>query len=76
MSMADKNGAKKNGTVRKLNLIPRIVCFVFAFIMWIYVMVVDSPDYEQRFDGVPVDIVGATALEKNSSFSVFISRPI
>lgn len=76
MSMADKNGAKKNGTVRKLNLIPRIVCFVFAFIMWIYVMVVDSPDYEQRFDGVPVDIVGATALEKNSSFSVFSASDI
>ena len=69
MSMADKNGAKKNGTVRKPNLIPRIVCFVFAFIMWIYVMVVDSPDYEQRFES-------ALPLLKKTAAFPYSARPI
>lgn len=74
--MEQERNAKKPSAVKRLNLIPRIVCFLFAFIMWIYVMVVDSPDYEQKFESVPITVTGTTVIEKNSSLSVFSGTDI
>lgn len=74
--MEQKGNAKKPGAVKRLNLIPRIVCFFFAFILWIYVMVVDSPDYEQKFESVPITVTGTTVMEKNNSLSVFSGTEI
>ena len=30
--------------VRRFHILPKLVCLLFAFIFWIYVMEVDSPD--------------------------------
>ena len=50
---------KKNkffSSIHRLHLIPKLVCVMFAFIFWIYVMEVDSPDYEDVFEDVAVTV--------------------
>lgn len=57
--------------LKRFHLIPKIVCLLFAFIFWIYVMEVDSPDYEDTFEDVPVTVVGTTVLENDKNLAVF-----
>lgn len=49
----------------------KILCVVCAFIIWLYVMEVDSPDYESEFLGVPVTLTGVSVLEGEHNLSVF-----
>ena len=57
--------------IRRFHIIPKLVCLLFAFIFWIYVMEVDSPDYEGEFQDIPLTIVGTTQLENDHNLSVF-----
>lgn len=56
--------------MKKYHVIPKLICLVVAFIVWLYVMEVDSPDYEFTFKDCPVTIVGTSVLDDNS-LSVF-----
>lgn len=49
----------------------KLLCVVCAFIIWLYVMEVDSPDYESEFLDVPVNLVGVSTLENEHNLSVF-----
>ena len=49
----------------------KILCMVCAFIIWLYVMEVDSPDYESEFLDVPVNLAGVSTLENEHNLSVF-----
>ena len=66
----NNNSEKSKSFVKKWNIIPKAICLFFAFIIWIYVMEVDSPDYEETFEDVPVTLTGITELD-GRSLSVF-----
>lgn len=65
-----KNTSGKESLIKRINLVPRLLCLAVAFVIWIYVMEVDSPDYEVTFDNVPVTLVGTSQLEEQG-LSVF-----
>lgn len=52
------------------NIIIKCLCLLGAFLIWLYVMSNDSPDYEMTFKSVTVSIVGATELENATGMSV------
>lgn len=68
--MKTEKSSPKKSFVRRINLVPRLVCLAIAFMIWIYVMEVDSPDYETDFSSIPITVVGTTALEEKG-LSVF-----
>ena len=59
------------GFIRRYHVIPKLVCIVLAFIFWIYVMEIDSPDNEETFEDITITIVGTTELENEKNLSVF-----
>ncbi|MBS5725182.1 MAG: hypothetical protein KHW59_05290 [Clostridiales bacterium] len=56
---------------KKWHIGTMLLCVVCAFIIWLYVMEVDSPDYESEFLDVPVNLVGVSTLENEHNLSVF-----
>ncbi len=52
------------------SVVPKILCVIAAFILWIYVMMVESPEYEKTIGGFTVQIENASALESNSNLSI------
>lgn len=65
-----KTENSKVSFVKRFNLIPKIMCLLAAFVIWIYVMETDSPDHEDVFADVPVSITGLSELDEHS-LSVF-----
>ncbi|MDD6095113.1 MAG: CdaR family protein [Clostridia bacterium] len=61
---------KKDSFVKRHNIIPKAACVLVAFIIWIYVMEVDSPDHQETFEDVPVTITGLSELD-SKNLSVF-----
>ncbi len=57
-------------TKRKLNIVPKIICLLFAVMIWYYVMQVENPDYQQTFTGVKVTLVNTDELT-NRGLSIF-----
>lgn len=57
--------------VSKFNIIPKLVCIILAFIFWIYVMEIDSPDYEDTFEDISITVLGTTELENEKNLSIF-----
>lgn len=53
-----------------LQLIARIVCFLLAFAIWLYVVDNDADDYEKTFTLIPIDIDGAQILADVGNMSV------
>lgn len=43
----------------------KILCVLAAFCLWVYVMQVESPEYEQVFTNITVDLDGVDELNKN-----------
>ena len=66
-----KTDNKFLGFIKSFHIIPKLVCVFLAFILWIYVMEVDSPDYEDVFEDVAVTVVGTTQLENERNLSIF-----
>lgn len=59
------------GFIRRYHIIPKLVCIFLAFIFWIYVMEIDSPDNEEVFEDISVTVIGTTELENEKNLSVF-----
>ena len=66
-----KSENKILGFIRRYHIIPKLVCVFLAFIFWIYVMEIDSPDNEVVFEDISVTVVGTTELENDKNLSVF-----
>ncbi len=66
-----KSENKFIGFVRRYHIIPKLVCVFLAFIFWIYVMEIDSPDNEDVFEDIGIKVVGSTILENERNLSVF-----
>lgn len=66
---------EKVSFVKKHNIIPKLICVLFAFIIWIYVMEVDSPDHEEVFEDVPITVTGLSELDSNN-LSLFSGQDV
>ncbi len=61
----------KKDYFEKFNILPKVLCIFVAFIIWLYVTAVESPDYEETIYQVPVDLIGVSTIEKEYNLSVF-----
>jgi len=52
----------------------KLLCVFASFILWLYVMEVESPDYETTIGGITVELVGTDVLENQNGLSVYSGR--
>ncbi len=52
-------------------LIAKILCVVAAFCLWIYVMEVESPEYEQTFSHIIVNLVNTDELVSQKGLAIY-----
>lgn len=76
MAKRDDNvvmGASEVSTGKKgHNIFPKIISVLLAFMLWFYVMTVESPTNRETFSGIPVDIV----LSPNSDLTVYSGQGV
>ncbi len=62
-----------SGAVQKQfhNWIPKITCLVLSFFIWLYVMLVDSPEHEEMFHSIDVTLINTGTLEDRYGLSVY-----
>ncbi len=66
------SNTKENTKRRKgYDILPKILCFVAAFILWLYVTQVETSDYEETFNGVSVELINTSVLESESGLNVY-----
>ena len=53
------------------NWIVKLLCVIAAFFLWLYVMIVVNPVYQETFQDIPVRVVGMEELRKNSNLSIY-----
>ena len=41
----------------------KVLCLLAAVVIWLYVMNVENPDYEQTIESVPVKIINSEEIE-------------
>ena len=70
---AAESGIRKTFT-GKNDWIIKIFCVFAAFILWLYVMEVESPAYETTIGGITVELVGTDVLENQNGLSVYSGR--
>lgn len=68
---AVRDGADSASRSRAASVVPKILCVFAAFVLWIYVMQVESPEYEYVISSVPVELENARALQDESGLSVY-----
>lgn len=56
---------------KRFNIVPKLLCVLVAFIVWIYVSSVENPDHEETIYNVPVKLVGVSTIEANHNLAVF-----
>ena len=49
----------------------KVLCILAAVVIWLYVMNVENPDYEQTIESVPVTIVNAEEIELDNSLTIY-----
>lgn len=52
-------------------LIAKILCVIAAFCLWIYVMQVESPEYEQTFTHIVVELVNTDELVSEKGLAIY-----
>ncbi len=71
--MSEMNEAKKDKKRdKRLDLIAKILCFLFAFLLWFYVMIVDSPGDEMVIRDVTIQIPEDDRELLSKGLSVYI----
>lgn len=56
---------------KRSNLLAKIMCIFAAFCLWIYVMMVESPEYEQTFSHIVVELVNADELVSERELAIY-----
>jgi len=56
---------------KKYNILPKVICFLAAFVLWFYVMQVESPQYTSTISSVTVELEGVSSMQSASGFSVY-----
>ena len=52
-------------------LIAKILCVIAAFCLWIYVMQVESPEYEQTFSHITVNLTNTDTLVSEKGLAIY-----
>jgi len=63
--------SNEKSAVRKHNIIPKILCVVAAFFLWLYVMQTETPENEGFISSVTVDMENSAELQSASGLSVY-----
>lgn len=68
----DESGeyAGKSKKEKAGRIVARVVCLFAAFLVWIYVMSVDSPDYEETLKSLGVALENTSSLKNEYNMSV------
>ncbi len=56
---------------KRSSLIAKILCVFAAFCLWVYVMMVESPEYEETFSHIVVDLVNADELLSEKELAIY-----
>jgi len=56
---------------KRSNLLAKIMCIFAAFCLWVYVMMVESPEYEQTFSHIAVELVNADELISEQELAIY-----
>ena len=67
----DKKDEKTVSFAKRHNIVPKMICLLFAFILWIYVAQTDSADAENTFSGVTVYLDNTSVIESENSLYVY-----
>ena len=51
--------------------VAKAVCVFFAFLIWLYVMQVDNPEYTEVFQSLPVELLNTQILDGESGLSIY-----
>lgn len=68
MDQMKKNNASQGS---RGNVIVKILCVAAAFILWIYVMAVESPEYETTFSHIIVQLENADELVSEKNLAIY-----
>ena len=60
--MTEKTNEKKTSFIKRHNVIPKIVCLLGAFIIWIYVAATESVETDRTFNGLTVNLDNSAVL--------------
>ena len=63
-TLQNQNKAEKRD--RLIRNLVKVLCVIIAFGLWIYVMMVESPSYEETFYNVMVDLTNTDSLKQNN----------
>lgn len=66
-----KENVRLTSGKRKYNIIPKIMCLAAAFVLWLYVMQIDSVDTESTFTGVRVYLENTSEIESRNGLFVY-----
>ncbi len=69
-SVAENSSAGEKNTLPKRWFFSRILCFVVALGIWIYVVNITTQDFEKTFNLIDIDIEGWEELEDNTNMTV------
>ncbi len=56
---------------KKHDILPKLLCVVAAFILWLYVTQVETADYEETFNGVAVELINTSVLENETGLHIY-----
>lgn len=62
---------EKNKHAKQTDIIIRILCVAVAFVMWIYVMMVESPEHEETFSHITVELVNTENLGSERDLAIY-----
>ena len=71
MNTEKQNIETHESNYKRSNLLAKIMCIFAAFCLWIYVMMVESPEYEQTFSHIVVDLVNAEELVSDKDLAIY-----
>ncbi len=53
------------------DFIAKIVCLLLALIIWLYVMEVENPDWEEEYTGIPVELANTDEIEIDHDLTIY-----
>ena len=71
MKNKKKNDESASLGYNRTNVAVKILCVFAAFCLWIYVMTVESPEYEQTFGNVTVELINTDSLVSDSGLMLY-----
>ncbi len=70
-----KNGQEEKKTeenlAKKYDWVVKLLCVCAAFILWLYVMEVESPEYETTISGIMVELTGGDVMTAENGLSLY-----